>query len=55
MLPNRLGKEFIAALISYFRGPWLGETEQFLGQGAWLPLCVPLPQGLLEGLASGHY
>lgn len=48
--PNRLGKEFITALISHFSGPWLGETERCLGQGAWLPLCFPLPWGLLKGL-----
>lgn len=52
--PNWLGKEFITALISHFSGPRLGETEPFLGQGAWLPLCFPLPWGLLEGLACGH-
>lgn len=36
------------ALISRFSGPQPQETEPFLGQGAWLLLCVPLPQG------SGH-
>lgn len=36
------------ALISRFSGPQPQEMEPFLGQGAWLLLCVPLPRG------SGH-
>ena len=53
--PNWLGEEFITALISHFSGSRPGEMKLLLGQGAWLPLCFPLPRGLLEGLACGHY